>query len=108
MNRDPDYSAAYCVLETDADVEGHGFTFTLGHGNELCVSAIQYLSKFIVGRSLTSLTDNMGVFSHQLTGDSQFRWLGPEKGGVHLAAAALNNAGFARACRRETALETLD
>jgi L-fuconate dehydratase len=92
MNRDPDYSAAYCILETDAGVEGHGFTFTLGHGNEVCVLAIQYLSRFVVGRSLASFTDNLAAFSRQLTGDSQFRWLGPEKGVVHLAAAALLNA----------------
>jgi L-fuconate dehydratase len=92
VNRDPDYSAAYCILETDAGVEGHGLTFTLGRGNELCVSALKYLSRFVQGRYLSSLTDDFATFSRQLTGDSQFRWLGPEKGVIHLAAAALINA----------------
>jgi L-fuconate dehydratase len=92
VNRDPDYSAAYCILETDAAVEGHGLTFTLGRGNELCVSALKYLSRFVQGRYLSSLTADFAAFSRQLTGDSQFRWLGPEKGVIHLAAAALINA----------------
>jgi L-fuconate dehydratase len=92
VNRDPDYSAAYCVLETDAGVEGHGLTFTLGRGTELCVSALQYLVRFVHGRHLSSLTDDLAAFSRQLTGDSQFRWLGPEKGVIHLSAAALINA----------------
>ena len=92
VNRDPDYSAAYCILETDAGVEGHGLTFTLGRGNELCVSALKYLSRFVKGRYLSSLTVDLAAFSRQLTGDTQFRWLGPEKGVIHLAAAALINA----------------
>ena len=92
VNRDPDYSAAYCILETDAAVEGHGLTFTLGRGNELCVSALKYLSRYVQGRDLSSLTSDFAAFSRQLTGDSQFRWLGPEKGVIHLAAAALINA----------------
>ena len=92
VNRDPDYSAAYCILETDAGVEGHGLTFTLGRGTELCVSALQYLSRFVHGRHLSSLTDDLAAFTRQLTSDSQFRWLGPEKGVIHLSAAALINA----------------
>jgi L-fuconate dehydratase len=92
VNRDPDYSAAYCILETDAGVEGHGLTFTLGRGTELCVSALRYLSRFVRGRNLSSLTDDLVAFSRQLTGDTQFRWLGPEKGVIHLAAAALINS----------------
>src|SRR5712675_2170713 len=92
VNRDPDYSAAYCILETDGGVEGHGLTFTLGRGNELCVSALKYLSRFVQGRYLSSLTVDFAAFSRQLTGDTQFRWLGPEKGVIHLAAAALINA----------------
>src|ERR1700757_5341256 len=92
VNKDPDYSAAYCILETDAGVEGHGLTFTLGRGNELCVSALKYLSRFVKGRYLSSLTVDFAAFSRQLTGDTQFRWLGPEKGVIHLAAAALINA----------------
>jgi len=92
VNRDPDYSAAYCILETDTGVEGHGLTFTLGRGTELCVCAIQYLSQFVRGRKLSSLTTDFAAFSRQLTRDTQFRWLGPEKGVIHLAAAALINA----------------
>jgi L-fuconate dehydratase len=92
VNRDPDYSAAYCILETDAGLEGHWFTFTLGRGTELCVSAIQYLSRFVLGRNLSAIADDLRGVSRQLTGDSQFRWLGPEKGVIHLATAALINS----------------
>ena len=91
-NKDPDYSAAYCVLETDAGLEGHGLTFTLGRGTELCVSAIAYLGRFIRGRSLDELTSNLNNLYLQLTGDTQFRWLGPDKGVIHLACGALLNA----------------
>ncbi len=92
VNKDPDYSAAYCILDTDAGVEGHGLTFTLGRGTDLCVSALNYLATFIKGRSLHSLTENMCAFSRTLTDESQFRWLGPEKGVIQLATAALINA----------------
>ena len=92
VNKDPDYSAAYCILETDAGFEGHGLTFTLGRGNEICVAALEYLSKQAVGRSLSSITENLCAFSRLLTDDSQFRWLGPEKGVIHVAAGALINA----------------
>lgn len=94
VNKDPDYSAAYVILYTDRPgLEGHGLTFTTGRGNELCVAAIRSLSYLIVGRSLNSITDNFGQFWAQLTrGDSQLRWLGPEKGVIHLATAALINA----------------
>ena len=92
VNKDPDYSAAYCILETDGPLEGHGLTFTLGRGTELCVLAIEYLSRFVVGRSLQEITSDMGAFARQVSGDTQFRWLGPDKGVIHLAAAALINA----------------
>jgi len=92
VNQDPDYSAAYCILETNQGLRGYGLTFTLGRGNELCVAALKYLSKFVTNRSVSSLTDDLAAFSRQLTDDSQFRWLGPEKGVIHLAAAALINA----------------
>jgi L-fuconate dehydratase len=92
VNKDPDYSAAYCVLETNDGPQGHGLTFTLGRGNELCVAALQYLAKQAVGRSLSSITDDLCGFSRLLTDDSQFRWLGPEKGVIHVAAGALVNA----------------
>ena len=92
VNKDPDYSAAYCILETDTGVEGYGLTFTLGRGNELCVAAVDYLARFVVGRSLRSITDDFATFWRTLVGDTQFRWLGPEKGVIHLATAALVNA----------------
>ena len=92
VNKDPDYSAAYCILQTDGEIEGHGLTFTLGRGTELCVMAIEYLAGFVAGRTLASITSNMAAFVREITGDTQFRWLGPDKGVIHLAAAALVNA----------------
>jgi len=92
VNKDPDYSAAYCILETNAGVEGHGLTFTLGRGTELCVSALRYLGRFVVGRSLSGIVGDLRGFARQLTDDTQFRWLGPEKGVIHLATGALLNA----------------
>jgi L-fuconate dehydratase len=92
VNKDPDYSAAYCILSTDAGIEGHGLTFTLGRGTDLVVSAMQYLAKVLRGRSLESITSDLNGLYLQLTGDTQFRWLGPEKGVIHLAVGALLNA----------------
>ncbi|WP_446742181.1 L-fuconate dehydratase [Silvibacterium acidisoli] len=92
VNADPDYSAAYCILETNLGLTGYGLTFTLGRGTELCVEAVRYLSRYVVGRTLSSLTDDLGAFYRQLTTDTQFRWLGPEKGVIHLATGALVNA----------------
>lgn len=92
VNKDPDYSAAYCILETNAGLAGHGLTFTLGRGTDLVVQAVTYLSRYVVNRSLTSITDDLCAFSRQLTEDTQFRWLGPEKGVIHLATGALINA----------------
>ncbi len=92
VNVNPDYSAAYCILETDHGPTGYGLTFTLGRGTELCVEALKYLSRFVVGRPLSALTDDLGAFYRDLTSDSQFRWLGPEKGVIHLATGALINA----------------
>jgi L-fuconate dehydratase len=92
VNKDPDYSAAYCILETNSGLEGHGLTFTLGRGTDLVVQAVRYLSRYVVNRTLSSLTEDLGAFSRQLTDDSQFRWLGPEKGVIHLATGALLNA----------------
>jgi L-fuconate dehydratase len=85
-------SAAYCILSTDSEFEGHGLTFTLGRGTELCVMAIEYLAQFVSGRLLSSITEDFVAFSRLLTDDSQFRWLGPEKGVIHMAAGALINA----------------
>ena len=93
MNPDPDYSAAYAILKTDqAGLEGHGLTFTIGRGNELCAAAIDALRYLLVGRTLESFTADMGAFWAHITGDSQLRWLGPEKGVIHLATAAVVNA----------------
>lgn len=95
MNAAPDYSATYVVLETDmaSHLEGHGLTFTIGRGNEVCVAAVKSLASFVVGRSLEEITANMGAFWRNITsGDSQLRWLGPDKGVMHLATAAIINA----------------
>ncbi len=94
MNPDPDYSAAYVVLRTDhpAGLEGHGLTFTIGRGNDLCVAAIRALAPLVRGRTLESFTGDMGQFWRAITGDSQLRWIGPEKGVIHLATAAVVNA----------------
>ena len=94
MNQAPDYSAAYVVLETDSPegLEGHGLTFTIGRGNELCVAAIEALAPLVVGETLESFAGDMGAFWRRITGDSQLRWLGPEKGVIHLATAAVVNA----------------
>jgi len=94
MNLDPDYSAAYAILKTDdpGGMEGHGLTFTIGRGNELCVAAIGTLAPLVVGRRLESFTSDMAGFYRHMTGDSQLRWLGPEKGVIHLATAAVVNA----------------
>jgi L-fuconate dehydratase len=94
MNPNPDYSAAYCILTTDRDdgLAGHGLTFTIGRGNDLCVAAIEQLAPLVVGRSLEGLTADMAGFWADITGDSQLRWLGPEKGVIHLATAAVVNA----------------
>jgi L-fuconate dehydratase len=94
MNPDPDYSAAYVILSTDhpRGLEGHGFTFTIGRGNELCVAAIEAFRPFIQGKSLQSIVTGMGAFWRSLAGDSQLRWVGPEKGVIHLALAAVINA----------------
>ena len=94
MNPDPNYSAAYVVLRTDSPdgLEGHGLTFTIGRGNELCVAAINSLAPLVIGKTLESFTSDMGRFWRMITGDSQLRWIGPEKGVIHLATAAVVNA----------------
>jgi L-fuconate dehydratase len=94
MNNDPDYSAAYVVLQTNhaAGLEGHGLTFTIGRGNEICVAAIRALAPLVIGHTLESFTSDMRAFWHSITGDSQLRWIGPEKGVIHLATAAIVNA----------------
>lgn len=104
MNAAPDYSATYVILSTDAGDghEGHGLTFTIGRGNEVCVAAVNSLASRIVGRELEAITADMGRFWRDLTsGDSQLRWLGPEKGVIHLACAAIVNAVWDLWAKRE-------
>lgn len=93
MNLDPDYSAVYVILKTNvAGLEGHGLTFTIGRGNEICAAAVHALIPHISGAKLEDITKNMGQWWHTFTGDSQLRWVGPEKGVIHLATAAVVNA----------------
>ncbi|HCL65606.1 MAG TPA: fuconate dehydratase [Rhizobium sp.] len=93
MNPDPDYSAAYVILETDQKgLEGHGLTFTIGRGNEICCAAIDALKHLVVGLDLDWVKADPGRFWHYITGDSQLRWIGPDKGAMHLATGAVVNA----------------
>ncbi|MDB2578453.1 fuconate dehydratase [Tateyamaria sp.] len=92
MNLAPDYSAAYVVLHVDHGPDGHGMTFTIGRGNEICCAAIRAVSDLLVGREIESLFADMGATWKLVTGDSQLRWTGPEKGVIHLAGAAVINA----------------
>ncbi len=101
MNEAPDYSAAYVILKTDTDLEGHGLTFTTGRGTEICVTAIEALSPLVLGASVESFTENMGAFWRRVTGDSQLRWIGPEKGAIHMATAAIVNAMWDLYAKRE-------
>lgn len=89
---DPDYSCAYVTLVTDAGLEGHGITFTLGRGTELCVAAIETLKRFVIGQSLESIVSDFGGFWHRTCNESQLRWLGPERGLIHMSFAAVINA----------------
>jgi L-fuconate dehydratase len=94
MHVAPDYSAAYVILHTGSDDEltGHGLTFTNGRGTEVCVAALRAFEPFVVGRSLDGIVNDMRGFWRSLVSESQLRWLGPEKGVMHLAAAAIVNA----------------
>ncbi|GAA0757512.1 L-fuconate dehydratase [Ideonella azotifigens] len=93
MNPDPDYSAAYVVLETDQPgLEGHGLTFTIGRGNEICCAAIRAMEHLVVGLDLAWIAEDMGRFWRHVTSDSQLRWIGPDKGAIHLATGAVVNA----------------
>ncbi|HXL78514.1 MAG TPA: L-fuconate dehydratase [Candidatus Eisenbacteria bacterium] len=94
MHTAPDYSAAYVVLTTDAGdhLEGHGLSFTLGRGTEVCVAAVNALAPIVIGRTLESITADMRGFWRAITGEHQLRWLGPEKGAIHLASGAIVNA----------------
>ena len=100
MNKDGDYSAAYVVLETDdPELSGFGFTFTIGRGNDLCAAAARQRAAPLVGRNVGELVGDLGAIYRELASDSQLRWLGPEKGVVHLAMAAVMNALWDMAAR---------
>jgi len=92
MNPEPDYSAAYVTIRTSGGDEGHGLAFTVGRGNDVEVAAVRALAPLVVGLSVEEVLNDLGGFSRRLTGDSQLRWLGPEKGAIHMAAAAIVNA----------------
>ncbi|XXG96130.1 L-galactonate dehydratase [Hypoxylon texense] len=92
MNAAGDYSSAYCILETDSEFTGHGMTFTIGRGNDIVCAAINYLGDRLKGRALSSLVADWGQTWRYLVNDSQLRWIGPEKGVIHLALGAVVNA----------------
>src|SRR6266511_3262536 len=102
MNPDPDYSAAYVVLRTDHEdcLEGHGFAFTIGRGNDVQAAAIEALRPYLVGRSAEAILADLGGFWKELVHDSQLRWLGPEKGVMHMAISAVVNAVWDLAAKR--------
>jgi L-fuconate dehydratase len=102
MNPDPDYSAAYLVLRTDAGdgLEGHGFAFTIGRGNDVQTAAIRALQPYLLGRPVEPVLADLGAFWRELVHDSQLRWLGPEKGVMHMAIGAVVNAVWDLAARR--------
>ena len=92
MNPEPDYSAAYVTIRTSGGDEGYGLAFTVGRGNDVEVAAVRALAPLVVGLPVDEVLNDLGGFSRRLTGDSQLRWLGPEKGAIHMAAAAIVNA----------------
>ncbi|HEU0276288.1 MAG TPA: enolase C-terminal domain-like protein [Rhodanobacteraceae bacterium] len=102
MNRDPDYSAVYITLRTDAvpEVAGHALIFTIGRGNDVEATAVRALAPSVVGREVAALVDDLGGFARSLNGDSQLRWLGPEKGVMQMAIGGVINAAWDLAARR--------
>jgi L-fuconate dehydratase len=101
MNPDPDYSAAYLVLRTDSPdgLCGHGLVFTIGRGNDVQTAALASLAPMVIGQSVDAMIADLGGFARRLTGDSQLRWLGPEKGVMHMAIGAVINAAWDMAAR---------
>jgi L-fuconate dehydratase len=100
MNPDPDYSAAYVVLRTDEGPNGHGFAFTIGRGNEVQAAGIHALMPYLVGRDVETTCADLGGLYRELVFDSQLRWLGPEKGVMHMAIGAVVNAAWDLAAKR--------
>jgi L-fuconate dehydratase len=101
MNPEPDYSAAYVTIRTSAGEEGSGLAFTVGRGNDVQVAAIRALAPLVVGLPVADVLGDLRAFSERLTGDSQLRWLGPQKGAIHMAAGAIVNAAWDLYARRE-------
>jgi L-fuconate dehydratase len=101
MNPEPDYSAAYVTIRTSTGAEGHGLAFTVGRGNDVEVAAVRALVPLVIGLPVDEVLGDLGAFSRRLTGDAQLRWLGPEKGVIHMAAAAIVNAVWDLYGRRE-------
>ena len=102
MNHDPDYSAVYVTLHSDdpSGLAGHALVFTIGRGNEVQTTAVCTLSDLVVGRDMGAVLDDLGAFARDLTGDSHLRWLGPEKGVMHMAIGGVVNAAWDLAARR--------
>jgi L-fuconate dehydratase len=100
MNPDPDYSAAYVVLRTDSGPDGHGFAFTIGRGNDVQAAGIHALTPYLVGRDVEAICADLGGLYRELVRDSQLRWLGPEKGVMHMAIGAVVNAAWDLAAKR--------
>ena len=92
MNLAADYSAAYIILRTSKDLDGHGFAFTIGRGNDLVCTAAQYIAEKLIGKNMRELTADMGKTWRYLVADSQLRWIGPEKGVIHLGLSTCINA----------------
>jgi L-fuconate dehydratase len=101
MNPEPDYSGAYVTIHTSGGGAGFGLAFTVGRGNEVEIAAVRALARLVIGLPVDEVLGDLGAFSRRLTGDSQLRWLGPEKGAIHMAAAAIINAVWDLYGRRE-------
>jgi L-fuconate dehydratase len=101
MNPDPDYSAAYLIIRTTSGEEGHGFVFTIGHGNAVVLSAIRGLQELVVGLGVEKVCADLGGFYRGLVYESHLRWLGPEKGVMHMAIGAVVNAVWDLHAKRE-------
>jgi L-fuconate dehydratase len=102
MNPAPDYSAAYLIIATDGadELAGHGFTFTIGRGNDVQLAAIRALEPFLIGRDTEEILADLGGLHRRLTHDSPLHWLGPACGVIHMAIGAVLNACWDMAARR--------
>ncbi len=101
INKDPDYSAAYIVIETESGAFGHGLIFTIGRGNDICCQAVESMRHLVIGQCFDAIKDDILSFYNHLKGDSQLRWLGPEKGVIHMAMGGVMNAVWDMWARQE-------